>query len=80
MHYEKLVGKLSAHALDKSQLSVGHSYSRSKVSVSFIILLHISLLDLGQIQCSPCRQYDYPVDCTIGPIGQGYQYVFDAFA
>ncbi len=31
VHFSKLVGKLSTHALDKSQLSVGHSYSRSKV-------------------------------------------------
>lgn len=31
VHFEKLVGKLSKHALDKSQLSLGHSYSRAKV-------------------------------------------------
>ena len=50
MHLPKLIGKLAVHSLDKSQLSVGHSYSRSKVKfnvnrVDNMIIQSIALLD-----------------------------------
>jgi nucleolar protein 56 len=50
VHFEKLAGKLTHHAISKSQLSVGHSYSRSKVKfnvhrVDNMIIQSIALLD-----------------------------------